>query len=77
MGKREHRMTVYKAVEQAIENYKERLIRKAEKIGLWENFGQEEVRVLEDTYSDYQYTNLGVWEMIRAFDEWCMNYTGE
>ena len=70
-------MTVYKAVEQAIENYKERLIRKAEKIGLWENFGQEEVRVLEDTYSDYQYTNLGVWEMIRAFDEWCMNYTGE
>ena len=70
-------MTVYKAVEKAIRDYKERLIRKAKSKGLWENFGQEEVRVLEDTYSEYQYTNLGVWEMIREFDEWCQTYTGE
>ncbi len=64
-------------VDKAIENYKQRLIRKAKRMGLWENFGQEEVGLLEDTYSEYQYTNLGVWAKIRAFDEWCQTYTGE
>ena len=60
----------------AIKSYKERLIRKADKNGIWENFGQEEVGVLEDTYSDHQYKNDGVWEQIRAFDNWCQTYTG-
>ncbi len=63
-------------IETKIKNYKERLIRKAKLIGIWENFGQEEVNILRQTYSDYQYKRDGIWEQIRAFDNWCMNYTG-
>ena len=61
-------------VETAIKRYKERLIRKAKKNGLWENFGQKEVRLLEDTYSEHKDKNDRVWDKIREFDNWCMNY---
>jgi len=64
-------------VETAIKRYKERLIRKAAHAGIWENFGQEEVRLLESTYSDHRYLRDGVWDKIMAFDKWCMDYTGE
>lgn len=64
-------------IDKAIENCKQRLIRKAKRIGLWENFGQEEVRLLYETYSDHRYLHDGVWKKIGAFDNWCMNYTGE
>ena len=63
-------------VQTAIRNYKERLIRKANKNGVWENFGQEEVSILEDTYREHQYSNDGVWDKIRDFDNWCSSYTG-
>lgn len=42
-----------------------------------ENFGQKEVSKLEDMYSEHQHKNDGIWDAIRAFDEWCMNYTGK
>jgi hypothetical protein len=64
------------SIETVISHYKERLIRKAKKVGIWENFGQEEVRVLEDKYREHQYKKDGVWRQIRKFDNWCMNYTG-
>lgn len=46
-----------------------------------ENFGQKEVRQLRDKYGtstiysmyDKKYPLV---EMINAFDNWCMNYTG-
>ena len=60
-------------IETQIKNYKERLIRKAKRIGLWENFGQEEVNVLRSQYFDHQYKRDGVWNAIEAFDNWCMN----
>ena len=63
-------------IKTAIKNYKLRLIRKAGKIGVWENFGQEEVRVLENTYREHQYLNDGVWDEISSFDDWCQTYTG-
>lgn len=63
-------------VEIAIQNYKGRLIRKVNKTGIWENFGQEEVGVLEDTYNEHQYLNDEVWNKIRNFDDWCQTYTG-
>jgi len=63
-------------IDKDIKNYKERLIRKANKNGLWENFGQKEVNLLEDAYNEHQYKNDGVWDKIRAFDNWCMDYTG-
>ena len=61
-------------IETKIKHYKERLIRKAKRVGMWENFGQNEVRVLEDTYRDNQYSNDGIWDKIRDFSSWCMNF---
>ena len=57
-----------------IKHYKNRLVRKAKRAGLWENFGQEEVNVLRSQYFDHQYKNDGVWEQIMMFDDWCMNF---
>ena len=59
-------------VETAIKHYKKRLICKAKKKGLWENFGQKEISLLEETYREHQYKNDGVWNKIREFDNWCM-----
>ena len=62
----------------AIKNARRKLARKAQRSGLYENFGQDEVRALEDKYIDISsYTD----EMnkrrnlIREFDKWCMNFT--
>jgi len=64
-------MSVYKD----IKNYKNRLIRKAKRIGIWENFGQEEVEVLRQKYFIYQFSiNNEVWKAIKEFDNWCMNF---
>ncbi len=60
-----------------IKKYKKQLIRKFRRIGVWENFGEKEVRIVEDTYSDHQYSNDGVWNKIRDFDNWCEYFTGE
>lgn len=62
-------------VRTAIKHYRERLTRKAKKGGIWENFGQEEVSILRDTFLDHQYKNDGVWDGIRAFDHWCQTFT--
>lgn len=59
-----------------INRAKQKLINKAKKKGgIWENFGQDEVRALEDKYFDERYNNNGVWSAIRNFDNWCMNFT--
>ena len=59
-----------------INKAKQRLINKAKiKNGIWENFGQDEVRRLEDKYFDDKYEHNGVWEAIRNFDNWCMNFS--
>jgi hypothetical protein len=54
-------MSVYSEIEKA----KAKLIKQAIKSGLTENFGQKEVRKLEEKYGD-----LG---LIRDFSNWCMN----
>ena len=70
-------MSKTQKAEKAIQDFKNRLIRKAKRIGLWENFGQEEVGVLESQYNLCRYSqndeNKKVWKLIRAFDTWCMN----
>lgn len=55
-------MTVYNE----IVKYKQALIKKAKSKGLYENFGQSEVRKLESKYG-----RLG---LIAEFDNWCMNF---
>lgn len=57
-----------------IEQEKNKLIAKAKRRGLYENFGQDEVRKLEDKYRDHQYKQDGVWDAIRRFSEWAMNF---
>ena len=55
-----------------------KLIRRVEVKGLYENFGQTEVRALEDkyidisSYTDEMNTNR---RLILLFEEWCINYT--
>jgi len=53
-------------VDSEIAKYKKQLINKAKTKGLYENFGQSEVRKLEDKYG---YTNE-----VREFDNWVMNF---
>ena len=53
-----------------------KLILRAKKKGIWEDFGQREVRVIMDKYSEHRYMNDGAWALIQSFDNWCMNYTG-
>lgn len=66
---------VEKNILRDIVKLKRRLIKKAEKNGLWENFGQKEVRVLTDKYGQYLYSNIDT-KPIFAFDDWCINYQG-
>jgi len=61
-----------KMLRKDISKVKQRLCRKACKSGLYENFGQVEVRKIKDKYSDLDYSPL--WELITKFDNWCMNF---
>ena len=70
-------------VEKAIINAKRKLITKAEKSGICENFGQDVVRKLTSHYvligKQYGSGADAVNQARRAiaqFDNWCMNYTG-
>ena len=56
-----------------------KLVEKVKKSGLYENFGQTEVRKLEDKfidisdYTDEMNTNRF---LIESFNGWCVNYCG-
>ena len=52
----------------AILKEKKKLIRKAKKKGIWENFGQNEARKLTDKYP-------GEGMKILSFEIWCMELT--
>jgi hypothetical protein len=61
-----------------IEKTKQKLIEKAKKNGLYENFGQNEVRKLEDKHinsSDYTREMNEKRLIVSRFSVWCMNYT--
>ena len=61
-------------IKKDIDKLKKALTKKAKSKGIYENFGQKEVRKLEDKYSDYQYKyeDKEAWNEIRKFDYWCM-----
>ena len=64
----------------AIKRQKNKLVKIAKENGLYENFGQKEVRALEEKYIDISvYTqDMNIMRSsIQAFDEWCMNYTDQ
>jgi hypothetical protein len=54
---------------------KTKLIRYCKRYGLKENFGQREVRNLQDKYANKY--NDEIYDALRKFDYWCMNYEGE
>ncbi len=62
----------------AISKEQDKLINKVRTNGLYENFGQREVRKLEDrfinnsSYTDEMNMNR---LLIEGFNEWCMNYS--
>ena len=67
-----------KKVDTAISRAKAILIEKAKKDGLYENFGQNEVRAIAENFidiCDYSTEMNTIRSKIDRFDEWCMNYT--
>ena len=62
--------TNIKMLKRDIAKYKRNLILKAKKKGLYENFGQEEVRKLKDKYDQW---NREIGDLIQEFDNWAMN----
>lgn len=66
-------------IETAINREQNKLIKKAKTNGLYENFGQKEVAMLENKFidhSEYSHEMNKNRKLIQLFDEWCMNYCG-
>lgn len=58
-----------KTLKKDILNIKTQLIAKAKKKGIWENFGQDKLRELDNKYCEFQYT-----KPLCDFNTWCMNF---
>jgi hypothetical protein len=64
----------------AIANSRKKLIHNAFKTGIYENFGQKEVRRLSDKYinlSDYSPEMNHIRELLKQFSDWCSRYSPE
>ena len=59
-------------IQKDVNKAKKRLINKAKKKGLWENFGQKEVRKLTDKWEHQRYTEQ--FRCIDDFNIWCMDF---
>tara|TARA_Y100000310_G_scaffold56232_1_gene51594 strand:+ start:28813 stop:29022 length:210 start_codon:yes stop_codon:yes gene_type:complete len=66
-----------KDVQDDIAFYKHRLMRRAKKTGICENFGLRETKALEEKYAGYKCVNDGIWAEIKMFSNWCRKYTGK
>ena len=63
-----------KKIDTAIRRAKKSLIDKAKKNGLYENFGQSEVRAIKDKFinlSDYSQEMNNNRDKLQAFSNWC------
>lgn len=61
----------------ALTKEQNKLITKAKLKGIYENFGQKEVRKLKDKFidcSDYSEEMNEARRLIDLFNDWCMNY---
>jgi len=70
---------VLSKVNAEIKKYKKQLENRWKTKGAYENFGQKEVRKLEDKYidiSDYTDEMNKVRDAIQSFDDWAANYDG-
>lgn len=65
-------------INKALNRAQSKLIKKAEKNGLYENFGEKEIRTLEERYidiSDYSEEMNTNRRLIELFSNWCWNYS--
>lgn len=66
-------------IENKIIKEKNKLIKKAKEKGIYENFGQKEVRILKDKAFELVhiqgYQGDYIFNLIQNFEYWCMNYT--
>ena len=72
-------MYKYKKIETAIKNEKNRLINLVKEKGIYENFGQNEVRKIENQYINISsYTDEMNYKrmLIQSFNNWCKDYNG-
>ena len=63
-----------KKIDTAIRRAKKSLVEKAKKNGLYENFGQDEVRAIKDKFinlSDYSREMNNNRDKLQAFSNWC------
>lgn len=63
----------------AVEKTKSQLVAKVQRRGLYENFGQNEVKKLQEKFiniSSYTDEMNKARELIQDFNEWCMTYNG-
>lgn len=66
-----------KKVDTAISRAKDKLINEARNRGIYESFGQNEVRAIKEKFvdlCDYSTEMNTIRSKIDRFDEWCMNY---
>lgn len=67
-----------KKIDTAINRAKKILIDRAKTNGIYENFGQKEVREIRDKfikYGDYSTENWNNVSKLSVFERWCMEYT--
>ncbi len=56
---------------------KKKLMQRASKYGVTENFGQREIRMLSDKYAALENENPSAYaSLLRNFTDWCANYEG-
>ena len=69
-----------KKIGTAISRAEKMLVEKVKKEGLFENFGQKEVREIKDKFiniSNYSSEMNMNRSILKSFNDWCMNYTGK
>lgn len=67
-----------KKIDTAISRAKKILIKKAKENGIYENFGQNEIREIRDKfikYGDYSKENWDKINKLSDFSRWCMDYS--
>jgi len=63
-------------IRKLISRKKETLINKAKTKGVYENFGQKEVREVNDFINKLDYSDrIPLFPIIDGFNEWCMTYS--
>ena len=74
-------MKTLNQIKKKIKNLTSTLIKKADKKGLYENFGDKEMKILSEYIGDIWGYNcqdrIEIMKIENAFIEWCYNYTGE